>query len=161
MPISPKNALVLALLFSSLFQSHVDASRHRKDRHHVGGRLKPSPTGPVPSIDRLDPAGYEFEIPHAASGHYPATIALTVYGTRFQPGATVSFDKVAVPTTFFSSTQLVAIVPFALLGKVDTAQDQRKGLEFRGKAWITVRNPGTRGATSQPKGFAITEDPIE
>ena len=89
-------------------------------------------TPPTPTITSISPATV------IAGG--PA-LTLTVTGTNFLTGATVSFNSTALTTTYVSATQLTAAVPANLIAQPGTAQ-------------ITAQNTG--GAVSNAVTLTIT-----
>ena len=64
---------------------------------------------PKPKLDLIEPS--------SIATHSPSVL-LTVSGSNFVPNSVVFFDGHAVPTTYVSSTQLRATVPFDLLLKI-------------------------------------------
>jgi hypothetical protein len=70
---------------------------------------------------------------------------LTIAGGDFDPGATVRFDGVAIPTTFISASALTATIP--------------AGLTSYGPHTITVVNPSPGGGESNGLPFATTAAP--
>jgi uncharacterized protein (TIGR03437 family) len=102
---------------------------------NVGGSLSTATAFPIniptPTISSLNPAS-------ATEGGSGFT--LTVNGTSFLSGATVSWNGSALVTTFVSSTQLTAAVPAGLIAS-------------SGSASITVANAG--GSASTSSGFSI------
>lgn len=93
-------------------------------------------TGPNdPHIDLLAPATGS-----AAAG----AIAITVTGSKFDAGATVEVNNVAVPTTYVSATSLTTSYDPAAAGTV----------------MFTVRNPNSEESNSVPFVVsALTDDP--
>ena len=87
---------------------------------------------PTPTITSISPAS-------VVAG--TAAVALTVNGTGFSTGATVSFNSTALTTTFVSATQLTAAVPANLIVQPGSAQ-------------ITAANTG--GAPSNAVNLTIT-----
>ncbi len=73
-----------------------------------------------------------------------SAFTLTVTGTNFLSGATVSLNGTALATTFVSATQLTAAVPANLVAQAGTAQ-------------ITAANPG--GTASNAVTLTITTRP--
>jgi hypothetical protein len=90
-------------------------------------------SNPVPSIASLSPT--------AAHSGGPA-FTLTVSGSNFVSASAVSWNGVAVTTTFVSASQLTVSVPAVDLASVGTAS-------------ITVVNPSPGGGTSNAAAFAI------
>lgn len=87
---------------------------------------------PVPTITSISPASV------TAGG---AAFTLTVNGTGFAAGATVSLNGTALTTTFVSATQLTASVPASAIAKA-------------GPVAVTVANTG--GAASNAVTLTIT-----
>jgi hypothetical protein len=86
---------------------------------------------PAPTVTSISPTS-------AIAG--APTFTLTVNGTNFGSGATVSFNGNALATTFVSATQLAATVP---------ASDIATAGSFN----VTVSNPGD--GTSNAASFAV------
>ena len=95
-------------------------------------QAKQVPSGPPPSITSLSPS----------SAHAGAALTLTITGTNFVSGATVSFNGASLSAMFVSSTQLA--VPLISGNLVAT-----------GSYPVTVTNPG--GATSNVVNFTVSE----
>jgi hypothetical protein len=97
--------------------------------------LEPSGPGknPKPSPTSLSPNS----VTHG-SWNFP----LTVKGTNFVPGASVSWNGISLTTSYISSTQLVVYVPYS-----DVAS--------AGKASVVVANPTPGGGMSSPLSFSI------
>lgn len=92
---------------------------------------------PIPEITMLDPA----EIPKRSDG-----FDLTVTGTDFLEGATVTWDGVDQTTTFKSDTEVVAFIP-------------PQNLIFGGSFNVRVRNPQPTAGSSNILTFAVTPIP--
>ncbi len=94
-------------------------------------------TNPLPSISSISPST-------ATEGG--AAFTLTVSGSDFVSGATISFAGTSEPTTFVSSTELTAAIPATALAAA-------------GSASIVVTNPpgtgGAGGRNSVPYPFTI------
>ncbi len=88
---------------------------------------------PVPVLQYLSPAG-------SPVGLSPLTF--TAYGIGFSPASTLEWNGVALPTTYVSSSQLMAQVD---AGKVASL----------GWAWVTVSSPGPGGGVSSPLPFTV------
>jgi uncharacterized protein (TIGR03437 family) len=95
------------------------------------GGFQPSYT--TPAITNITPAS-------VAAGSLGATLTLT--GTNFAPGATVSFNGTTLPTTFVSTSQVTVTLPAG-------------GLATGGTFPITVTNPAPNGGTSAPFTFTV------
>lgn len=91
---------------------------------------------PVPSITALAPCGLV-----AGSG----TFTLTVTGTGFVPGATMTFNGTAVTVASLTSTQLTASIPAALVASAP-ANDA---------APVVVTNPAPGGGASNAAVFGV------
>jgi YD repeat-containing protein len=94
-------------------------------------------TNPVPGITSMDPAS-------VAKGSALST--LTVYGSNFVNGATVTFNGQSRQTSFITSTQLKASI---------LATD----LQATGAYPVHVINPGPGGGVSGGVTFAVTNAP--
>ncbi len=92
-----------------------------------------APSNPLPAITRLSPDS-------ASQGRAPFEIS--VVGTDFVRGASVLWDGTDLPTTFESSTALVAQIATADLGR-------------SGPVAVTVRNPSPGGGASASLPFTI------
>ena len=90
-------------------------------------------TFPLPTITSLSPTS-------ATAGG--AAFTLTVNGTNFVSGSTVSFNATATTTTFVSATQLTAAVTAAEIATAGTFN-------------VTVANPAPGGGTSGPSPFTV------
>jgi hypothetical protein len=86
---------------------------------------------PHPTITSLSPSST------TAGG---AAFTLTINGTGFVPGATVTFGNAALTTTFVSATKLTAAVPALYFGKA-------------GAVSVVVYNPGR--ITSNTASFTV------
>lgn len=104
---------------------------------------------------RMSGCGQSFSFQLLFTGMLPPTIVglspswavigdpdftLTVTGTRFAPGATVSWNGSPRPTTFVWGTEVQAAIAAA-------------DLAVAGNAWVTVSNPA--GATSNAYAFEV------
>ena len=123
--------------------SQADVYRRTVRKVHAASR---------PVITSLDPKDYEYTIPHAASGSYPATVEIKISGRGFKQGAKARWNGKPVPTTYASATALTAQVPFALVKAVST------GPRKKDKVRLTVANP--RGRASTPATFTVETIPI-
>ncbi len=96
-----------------------------------------TPPNPVPTLTSLSP-----NTATVGSPSFP----LTVNGTNFVQGAVVQWNGSARPTTFVSSTQLIAQVAVADVASL-------------GSAIVTAVNPSPGGGTSNGLTFTITAIP--
>lgn len=88
---------------------------------------------PVPSISTLSPQGANLNSP---------AFTLTVNGSNFVAGSTVSFNGSTLPTTYMSATTLTASVPASVLTTVGTPG-------------VMVVNPGPGGGNSNTVNFYV------
>ena len=88
---------------------------------------------PIPEITVLDPA----EVQSGSRG-----ISLTVTGTDFLPGATVTWDGADRATDYVSDTSIVSSIPAADLAAPDTVS-------------VRVRNPAPTAGASNELSFVI------
>ena len=100
-------------------------------RSSVLAQTQPNPT---PTLNAVSPTS-------TVAGSSGLTLTLT--GTDFLPTSTVSWNGVALQTTYISGSQLSAMVPDS-----DIAQS--------GTASVTVTNPAPDGGTSSAQVFTIT-----
>jgi uncharacterized repeat protein (TIGR03803 family) len=91
-------------------------------------------SNPAPVLSTINPS--------SASVNSP-TLALTLMGSNFVPGATASFNGVPLSTSFSSPTQITASLPGSDLLNV-------------GNFPVSVTNPDTPGATSGSVTFTVT-----
>ena len=96
----------------------------------------PASSSPTPTLTAIMPAT-------ANNGDSP--FKLTVTGTNFVSGSTVQWNGSSRPTTFVSSTQLVAAIPASDVASVGTAQ-------------ITVAT--TSAGSSASQSFTINQAPV-
>ncbi|BCM93179.1 hypothetical protein IAD21_05067 [Abditibacteriota bacterium] len=116
-----------------------------------------------PQILALQPSSYEFTIPHPpfASDKYPEKVELSVRGGGFRHGAVLVFDGQSVPTTFVSTTQLQASVPFKLMDAIVWRNPTNGPDSFHGKVAVVVRNPAPHTGTSRSISFVVQAWPID
>jgi 6-phosphogluconolactonase (cycloisomerase 2 family) len=99
-----------------------------------GPNLTSSGANPAPAITAISPAS----VPAGSATGF----ALTINGTNFVAGATISFGGMMPTPTFVSTTQLVASIPGAAIASA-------------GPVAVTVSNPAP-GSTSNAVNFVIT-----
>jgi 6-phosphogluconolactonase (cycloisomerase 2 family) len=99
-----------------------------------GANSTSSGANPVPTIAAISPTS---ALAGSATG-----FALTINGTNFVAGATISFGGTTPTPTFVSSTQLTAAIPAAAIMSAGTTA-------------VTVTNPAPGGGTSNMVSFAI------
>jgi len=93
---------------------------------------------PAPILDSISPTS----VPEGHSG-----FTLTLNGSNFVSGASVSWNGSPLAIVSLSSTQIQVQVPKTLLGVVGTAS-------------VTVLNPGAGGGLSLARTFTITDAPL-
>jgi len=92
------------------------------------------------SLDSLKPALTRLQPNTAVAGSGP--LVLAVEGLRFDPAASVVFDRTPLSTRFISSTRLSADLPAALLASP-------------GSFPVLVRNPASAGGDSNSRLFTV------
>ena len=98
-----------------------------------GGSAPPPTSNPIPSITSLSPAS-------VTAGS--AAQSLTINGTNFMPGSTVTYNSVAHTATYVSSTQLTISL---------SASDQSTA----GTCAVVVTNPSPGGGPSNSVNFTV------
>jgi hypothetical protein len=95
--------------------------------------IAPQTVNAVPTLSGLSPSS-------ATAGG--GAFTLTLNGSNFLTGSTVSWNGNMLPVTYVSGTQLTASVPASDLAQIGTAQ-------------LTVMNPAPGGGTSSAQVFTI------
>jgi hypothetical protein len=96
--------------------------------------IAPQTVNAVPALAALSPSS-------ATAGG--GALTLTLNGSNFLAGSTVSWNGSTLPVTYINSTQLTASVPASDFAQSGTAQ-------------VTVTNPAPGGGTSSVQVFTIT-----